>query len=529
MKDEEMLSFIKIQLFIMIILSVILLLYCIIFISIIASKVKKRKETDAEDKIIKTFESFNFTYDPIRPIYSPNNEDLGLAGKLYLKCYIGYCIQFKEKYNVELGLDEEGFVLELHKKGYIYYIMKYNCSLDCFYSKGSFCHSCPSDYEEEGECIINDDDNAYDPEKLCFGDNIIYFWKGKKYQTFQNKVYTYLKDAKLKNESCPENTKNCGILDDEENKLCIPTNYDCPPNIISTIKLNYSNYSTSIIDNKTVYYAYDENAINNKIIAGLYADSDIYINKEEENENNTIILDTYTISGLLKDNYLLLRGINLGYDPYEIHDIDQKGKSYLKVRYNTKRPNLISMREKRSQYIIDKSMNEEIIKPIRKTYLFIIGAIVFYFYSSIYLCAFMEKRDEDFDFCFGHCSYRITFAILCIFLIMSVVSLAIACINIIKYNKSKDIDPKNNYNYLGILNLIYIIAASLDYFLYLVLLLALLIYRRLRNSNDENSVKNIFNNIKNTDVNNTSKSEQNQNENKFNAITNTISSDNGIK
>ena len=69
----------------------------------------------------------------------------------------------------------------------------------------------------------------------------------------------------------------------------------------------------------------------------------------------------------------------------------------------------------------------------------------------------------------------------------------------------------------------------LDYFLYLALLLVLLINRKLMNSYYENSAKVIFNDRKNTDVNNTPKSEQNQNENQFNATTNTISSDNGIK
>ena len=528
MAKRKLVPLITILLIIMIILSIILFIYCIVLISLFASKLKKRKERDVEDKIIRTFDTFNFIYDPIRPIYSPNNENLGLAGRLYLKCYIGYCLQFKTKYNVEFGLDDDGPTLELHKKGYIYYHIKYNCSLDCFYSKGSLCHSCPSDYEEEGECLINDDDNEYDIEKLCFGDNIIYFWKGKKYQSFQNKVYTYLKDAKLKNESCPENTKNCGILDDEENKLCIPVNYDCPPNIISTTKLNSSKYSTSLIDNKTIYYTYDENAINNKIIAGLYADSDIYINKEEENENNTIILDTYTISGLLKDNYLLLRGINLGYDPYEINDIDKKGKSYLKVRYNTKRPNLISMREQKNQSISDKTMNQEVVGSIGKKYLFMIGAIVFYFYSFICLAVFTDEKSNGYDFHFN-LSFKVSFCIFAILLIMSAVSFAITCISISKFNKSKEIDPKKNFNYLGILNLIYIILASLVYFLYLVLLLVLLINRKLMNSFDDNSVTKTSNNIDKTDANNNiSLSKENQNANQS-KVTNNTCSGNDIK
>ena len=110
----------------------------------------------------------------------------------------------------------------------------------------------------------------------------------------------------------------------------------------------------------------------------------LYINKEEENEN-TIILDTYTIRGLLKDNYDLYRGVYLGYDPYELHNIDQKGKSYLKVRYNIKRPNLISLRKQHKKSIIDKSMNEEVIKPIRGRAWVITGGIIFNIFSFYFL------------------------------------------------------------------------------------------------------------------------------------------------
>ena len=57
-------------------------------------------------------------------------------------------------------------------------------------------------------------------------------------KTFQTKNYTYANDAKLKDEQCPKNTKNCGILDDNENKLCSPLDSDCPINCISKKKMD---------------------------------------------------------------------------------------------------------------------------------------------------------------------------------------------------------------------------------------------------------------------------------------------------
>ena len=46
----------------------------------------------------------------------------------------------------------------------------------------------------------------------------------------------------------------------------------------------------------------------------------------------------------MEDNKILYKGLNLGYDPYLDKDIDKKGKSYLKIKYN-ENVDLISMRE----------------------------------------------------------------------------------------------------------------------------------------------------------------------------------------
>ena len=81
---------------------------------------------------------------------------------------------------------------------------------------------------------------------------------------------------------------------------------------------------------------------------------------------------------------MLYRGVYLGYDPYDIHNIDEKGKSYLKVRYNIKNPYLVSMRQQHTQYIIDKSMNEEVVNPIRHRLRAILRGIYLDFFSFIF-------------------------------------------------------------------------------------------------------------------------------------------------
>ena len=46
---------------------------------------------------------------------------------------------------------------------------------------------------------------------------------------------TYYNDAKLKEEECPAGTKFCGIIDDNEIKLCISSDLNCPINYFQKI------------------------------------------------------------------------------------------------------------------------------------------------------------------------------------------------------------------------------------------------------------------------------------------------------
>ena len=445
-----------------ILLSIIQFILGINIVSKIKSKFKKRPEKYV-DKIISGLKSFYFTEETSRPRYFPKEANLGLAGNLYLDCYTGSCSKnIKEtEWVCDSDDDCETIVTFREQKD-----INEACSEECFELKGEYCNDKCSDYydSKNGVCSRNTNDN-YDNKKVCFGDNIIYFWKGKKYnfESFQTKNCTYIDNAKLKNESCPDNTKNCGILDDNENKLCLPLDTECPINFITETKLkeNY-NYSSTIIDNKTFYYGYD-NSINNstKIIAGLYADSDISLNIEEE---EYITLDIDTLSGFLKYNYILYRGLNLDYDPYNISNIDEKGKSYLKVKYNSKNLDLVKLRKEQQQYLINKTMNEKVVGTVRKKFksFYIMGMIS-------YIFVILLLSNSLYYYCEGEDIICIWFFIFVLFLIFSLFGIIKSCININNFNRAKEIDILNNYDNIKTINLLYILFGFFIYGLFIVI------------------------------------------------------------
>ena len=87
-------------------------------------------------------------------------------------------------------------------------------------------------------------------------------------------------NAILKDEECPEGTKNCGVIDSNENQLCLRNNLNCPVNYISEEKLS-KDYSSVLIGNKTFYYGNDD-SIKRRIIVGLVADTDLLLNKDND-------------------------------------------------------------------------------------------------------------------------------------------------------------------------------------------------------------------------------------------------------
>ena len=90
-----------------------------------------------------------------------------------------------------------------------------------------------------------------------------------------NKTYfDYLNNSVKEEENCPENYKRCGILDSNNNILCIPINEECPLNDlkISNIELPdlLSEYSyiklTESLTDSIKYIYFTNKKINNKII-----------------------------------------------------------------------------------------------------------------------------------------------------------------------------------------------------------------------------------------------------------------------
>ena len=465
------------------------------------SKLKNYSIIKVEEIPILALESINFTQDKIKPKYYPNIPNLGLTGELILDCYSGLCAEEKWRTKTKeiCEEDDEGDTY-CYDKDFLekYYEdrIDYNCSFECFELKGNTCNNCTNSSfiynDTKGKCSRNTND-IYSYGKYCLSDNIIYFCKGGKYENKSIKIDNgYLNNVILKNEECPDNTKNCGILDDNENKLCISDDLNCPINTISEEKLNNS-YSSFKIGNKTFYYGYDENAKNKKIISGLYVDTDIYLNKEEENYT---LLDTYTISGLLEENKILYKGVNLGFDPYLEKDIDKKGKSYLKIKYN-KNVDLINMREKFNNYLKKKSFQNRLISSVTHKFnifntLGIIGYSIFIFIIIILMLIafcikpFFDESISDIQRNFLYC-FIPTFIFFITFTLIPTIK---SCTIIGKLN---EINKEINISSLKKINIIFIILSFLLYVIILLFILIICLYRKIKDllkSEKKNEKKN---------------------------------------
>ena len=345
--------------------SIIFLLTIALIILIILLTIKKPKvlpEKKVEIKTIIALESFDFIDNISIPEYP--HENLGLTGKLILDCYTGTCIKeilHKETYTS--CSDHRSSCTES-----VYYWTEYRpiidrfCSEQCYEYKSEECN-CTEEFQEKGTCEHKMNDN-YIEGKICYAYNTIYFWKGKRYKILNESIYNYLENAVLKDEECPKGTKYCGILDGNENKLCIKSNLKCPINYISDDEANNNqNYSTFSFGNKTFYYGYNDSLKDKKIVMGLMVETDLYLNEDNYEKE---ILDLYNISEFLKGNQNLFKNINLGYDPYSEEDIDKKGNSYLKAFYNTEKFDLIDLRNRVYKYNFNVKINERSFNPIHK-------------------------------------------------------------------------------------------------------------------------------------------------------------------
>ena len=402
----------------------------------------------------------NFIEAKSNPSYNGSIANLGTAGRLILDCYTGIC-QTKSYY---YDSDDDLMYEYIDKRDY-------SCSEQCSNNTINECN-CDDPYKNKGTCSRKYDD-SYDVEKYCYADNVIYFWKGKKYIVLKKELYTYYQNAILKGEECPKDTINCGIIDDNENQLCIQQNYSCPINYFSESKLNENKLHSNVkIGNKTFYYTFDDNnKTKRKIIAGLIADSDLYLN---ENNDQKVLIDTGTISEFLIDNKNLYKEVELGYDPYKEDDIDSKGNSYLRFFYNDK-VDLSNLKKNIDEYNFNHTKNDDFVKPINKKIkrTSIVGlaasgalliAIIFYF---------VFKRD-----CWGCSIFNIV-----VFAVYIIVSLIYGCLNISNFNDLRDMDPNDN-NLARKINIVIVIVG---FVLFAYTIFAIIYLKKLRDKFEDYS------------------------------------------
>ena len=191
--------------------------------------------------------------------YRSGMSNLGEAGEPIFDCYTGYCFAW---------VDNDFEVLEK--------VPYYDCSRNCRYYENKCDCSGVTRGEKFWRCTYKENDK-YTDDKSCYVHNLIFFWKEKLYERSKasNGLYSYLNSAVKANESCPEGTIMCGILDNLGNKLCYPSEIECPVNYITKdIKDdNISDYKELSINNNKYYYTNKKNETG-KILGGLFADTD---------------------------------------------------------------------------------------------------------------------------------------------------------------------------------------------------------------------------------------------------------------
>ena len=225
-----------------------------------------------------------------------------------------------------------------------------------------------------------------------------------------------------------------------------------------------------------------------KIIGGLVADTDLYLNKDN---NEKVLIDTD--SGFLADNNDLYKGINLGYDPYKDKNINNKGKSYLRIFYNNK----VDLKKLRSNIYLYNSkyeINQAIDQVREKTkYIMIFGLITYISFLLIIIFLATCKDDDK--------AAKASSLFIILFIVFYIVSLVYVGININKFNKLEDIYEKAD-NLPRIINIIIFI-------LYLVLLVYIIfffIYLRFLRKKCKADSCNICN--KKSEVNNTTMADE---------------------
>ena len=230
------------------------------------------------------------------------------------------------------------------------------------------CSSCPRQYySKEGTCNYRTK-ISYDSNKFCYSNNIIFKWRGYLY-TRKMLTYSFIKDAFLPSEDCPDDRKLWGILDNYGHKLCLPFNEICPINKIAVNNIPNDGYKyTSIeIDNITLYYT-NEAVKNGRILWNVNVDSTVKI------VNDCEILDTIPLLDLMEYNR------NIYFDLKD--KITSEDKAFLKWCPALKDgiTDLVKRREEYAIYLNNVKINKYITNLIIKVedYDFVLIGTIFY-------------------------------------------------------------------------------------------------------------------------------------------------------
>ena len=442
-----------------VILFTIALILLIIFIRI--ERPNLRNEYKLTDISIIGLESFDFIDDKTIPEYPYDN--LGITGNLILDCYTGICIHEIFHEEIEEDCDEDS--CSYYDASWTEYkkIIDHDCSEQCYETGNDECN-CSEPYNKIGSCQ-NKTNDEYEEGKICDAYNAIIFWKGKRYTNVKTNNYSYLDDSIiLKDEDCPEGTKNCGIIDDNGNSLCIKLKFKCPINYISENKLS-DDCSSFLLGNKTFYYGND-NTIKRKIIAGLIVDTDLLLNPDNDKKD---IIDNYTISGLLEDNPNLYKDVNLGYDPYKTNNIDSKGNSYLRSFYNNQNINLTTIRESKNYLSFNHKMNKRALDSIhyKTKVITILGLIALGYLLLVFFIILYNQRSYYKSGWYGKCGKGYYACFIIIFISLMITPLIFGCINIKKANDAENIDMNKDYSTFKNLNIAFIVI-GFSLFLFLI-------------------------------------------------------------
>jgi hypothetical protein len=477
------------------------------------------------DITIQAIKEFDFKPNITIDYYKGNMPFLGLTGDIKLDCYSGLCQKYLKKICERercYHSDDSEYFFNFFDKNkrrlsscetYTYdcsfteQTPEFKCSEECA-KNGRYaysCNSCSYIYDsEKGYCEQFSKYNLYINDSVyCQPSNIIFFWKELYYENISN-LYSYAKDAVLKNETCPDGKRPCGILDKYGNKLCISKYEKCPINFIrmgNEPPDKDHSYTSIKVGNKTIYYSNDF-VENGRIIKGLYSDSDINIIYNE----NCSILDTYNLSYFLNENIKLYKG------QYISQNMKNNGKSYLKscdfVVYNL---NLNQLKYDYNIYQFSQKFDFNIYIKLKNKlsnefFCSFFGCIYLLVYLFFSIWAMIYGKLNRSSLCCFWCFYNsnfddndiVDFIVFFIFLIpynaLSILSTIWSSINLNDLNESKkyQTSQSNLFDSLFLYHKMFILGNIVIYSLILFLfILSILIFffKKAYNSNNINYTK----------------------------------------